>query len=978
VVNNCHVFAKYINLYLEYGVQMNEVLVWRFDAAVIEWLIVLAILIILAVVGAVITRQSLRAFRRLKDQSNEPILASESWHAESAKTVLESLEITANGLSKEEAANRLAKYGPNRLPEPKARGPLVRFFYQFHNVLIYVLIAASAVTAMLGHWVDASVILGVVLLNAVIGFVQEGKAENALRAIRQMLSPNAMVLRDDRQMTIQAEDLVPGDIVLLQSGDKVPADLRLFRVKGLQIQESILTGESMAVEKITDPVAQEAVIGDRLCMAFSGTLVTHGQGSGIVVATSAQTQIGRISTLVSEVESVTTPLLRQMAQFGRWLTLAILGIAIITFAFGLLVRDYAATEMFLAAVSLAVAAIPEGLPAIMTITLAIGVQRMAQRNAIIRRLPAVETLGAVTVICSDKTGTLTRNEMTVRTITTDDNLFEIGGIGYNPHGAISLANRDVFPEERPLLQEVVRAAMLCNDASLEQSKSSSEWLVHGDPMEGALLVAGLKVGLDIEAESKQYPRTDLIPFESEHRFMATLHHSHTGDAFIFLKGAPERVLEMSAYQRGGDDVQPIDRNYWLSRVDEMAQQGQRVLAIAVKPVGYEQVELKFSDVENSLTFLGLFGLIDPPREEAIEAVQACDKAGIRVKMITGDHGATARAIARQLKLVNTDDVLTGQELELMSEDELRQQVQEVDVYARVNPEHKLRLVRLLQEQGFIVAMTGDGVNDAPALKRADVGTAMGKNGTEAAKEAAEMVLADDNFASIIHAVEEGRTVYDNLKKAILFILPSSGGESLIILVAIVLGFHQLPLTPVQILWVNMVTTVTLALTLGFEPPEKNVMRRPPRDAHEPILTFYLVWRVVFVSIILMGGTMGLFLWEMEQGASVEHARTVAVNTLVMFEIFYLFNSRYITASVFNWAGLTGNRYVLMAIGILIIFQLGFTYLAPMQSLFGTTAIDFNIWLRILLVSSAASHGERTRGLVVRSRRRSVVLSELER
>jgi len=917
---------------------------------IIEWLITLTMLVTLAVAATVIIRPSFRAFKSLNGQSGTPVSTSESWHTESAKTVFESLDTTETGLSKEEASNRLVEHGPNRLPEIRTRGPLVRFFYQFHNVLIYVLMVASAVTAMLGHWVDASVILGVVLINAVIGFVQEGKAEDALRAIRQMLSPNAMVMRDDRQTTIRAEELVPGDIVLLQSGDKVPADLRLFRIKVLQIQESMLTGESLPVEKIKDPVAQEAVIGDRRCMAYSGTLVTHGQGSGVVVATGAQTEIGRISKLVSEVESVTTPLLRQMAQFGRWLTLAILGIAIITFAFGSLVRDYAVTEMFLAAVSLAVAAIPEGLPAIMTITLAIGVQRMARRNAIIRRLPAVETLGAVTVICSDKTGTLTHNEMTVRTITTPANLFELGGTGYDPHGVILLSNRDVLPEERPLLLEVVRAAVLCNDASLEQS--NSDWLVHGDPMEGALLVSGLKAGLDIEAEAKQYPRTDLIPFESEHRFMATLHHSHIGDAFIFLKGAPERVLEMCAQQRTVDGDQPLDRNYWLSRIEEMAQQGQRVLAIAVKPVSYEQMELKFSDVENDLIMLGMFGLIDPPREEAIEAVQACFRAGIRVKMITGDHGATAHAIARQLKLVNADDVLTGQELELMSEDELRQRVQDVDVYARVNPEHKLLLVRLLQEQGLIVAMTGDGVNDAPALKRADVGIAMGRNGTEAAKEAAEMVLADDNFASIAHAVEEGRTVYDNLKKAILFILPTNGGEALIILAAILFGFHQLPLTPAQILWVNMVTAVTLALSLAFEPPEQNVMRRPPRDAHEPILTPYLIWRVAFVSVILMSGTFGLFLWEMEQGVSIEHARTVAVNTLVMFEIFYLFNSRYITASVFNWAGLTGNPYVLFAIGILIIFQLGFTYLASMQFLFGTVAIDFNIWLRILLVSSS--------------------------
>ncbi len=929
---------------------MNDNLTWNFDTVVTEWPIILAMLVILSVVGIVVIRHSLKAFRKLNGQSGESVSASESWQTESAKTALESFDTTADGLSREEVTNRLAKHGPNQLPEPKTRGPLIRFLYQFHNVLIYVLIAASAVTALLEHWVDASVILGVVVLNALIGYVQEGKAEDALRAIRQMLSPNAMVMRGGRQTTIQAEELVPGDIVLLQSGDKVPADLRLFRVKGLQIQESILTGESMAVEKITEPVAQEAVIGDHLCMAYSGTLVTHGQGAGVVIATGAQTEIGRISTLVSEVESVTTPLLRQMAQFGRWLTAAILGIAIITFAFGSLVRDYGFAEMFLAAVSLAVAAIPEGLPAIMTITLAIGVQRMAQRNAIIRRLPAVETLGAVTVICSDKTGTLTRNEMTVRTMASAAGLFKFSGTGYDPHGAISLANMDIRPEEQPLLLEAVRAAVLCNDATLEQK--NDEWLVHGDPMEGAVIVAGLKAGLDIEAVAKQYPRTDLIPFESEHRFMATLHHSHTGDAFIFLKGAPERILEMCAHQRTVDGEQPLDRKYWLNRIEEVAQQGQRILAIAVKPANNEQMELTFSDVENDLTMLGLFGLIDPPREEAIEAVQVCDKAGIRVKMITGDHSATARAIARQLKLVNSDDVLTGQELDLMSEDELRQHVQDVDVYARVNPEHKLLLVRLMQEQGFIVAMTGDGVNDAPALKRADVGTAMGHNGTEAAKEAAEMVLADDNFASITHAVEEGRTVYDNLKKAILFILPTNGGEALIILAAILLGFDQLPLTPVQILWVNMVTAVTLALTLAFEPPEKNVMRRPPRNAHEPMLAPHLIWRVAFVSVILLSGTFGLFLWDMAQGVSIEHARTVAVNTLVVFEIFYLFNSRYITASVFNRAGLTGNRYVLIAIVILIILQLGFTYLAPMQSLFGTAAIDFDIWLRILLVSSS--------------------------
>ncbi len=880
----------------------------------------------------------------------EDNLKSVHWHAESVEKVFSLLHTSPKGITKEEAEQRRLQFGKNRLPEPKRHSLFMRFLYQFHNVLIYVLIAAGVVTALLGHWVDAGVIFGVVVVNAIIGFVQEGKAENALRAIRHMLSEQAMVVREGKQTLIKAENLVPGDVVFLQSGDKVPADLRLFWVKGLQIQEAALTGESVAVEKMTASVTQESVIGDRRCMAYSSTFVTHGQGSGIVVKTGAQTEIGRISTLVSRVHSVMTPLLTQMAQFGRWLTMAILAIAVITFMYGFFVRNYAATDMFLAAVSLAVAAIPEGLPAIMTITLAIGVQRMAKRNAIIRKLPAVETLGAVSVICSDKTGTLTRNEMTVRSIVTAKNLFELSGTGYDPHGTITLEGKAIQLAEQPLLHSLSRAAMLCNDASLEQRET--DWIVHGDPMEGALLAEGLKAGLDLEIETKQYPRTDLIPFESEHRFMATLHHGLGGEAFVFVKGAPEQILEMCTLQRSLDADEPLNKAYWLERIEELAAQGQRVLAIALKPVDFEKREFTFEDVESDLVILGLFGMIDPPREEAVEAVQTCMKAGIGVKMITGDHGATALSIARQLKLANTVDVLTGEEIGRMGEDDLRTRVQDVDVYARVNPEHKLLLVKLLQEEGKIVAMTGDGVNDAPALKRADVGTAMGYNGTEVAKEAAEMVLADDNFSSIMYAVKEGRTVYDNLKKSITFILPTNGGEALIVLGAIVLGFEHLPLTPVQILWVNMVTAVTLALSLAFEPPEKNVMDRPPRNSKEAILSSYLIWRIAYVSLILMGGTMGLFLWELEQGASIEHARTVAVNTLVVFEIFYLFSSRYMKDSIFNLSGLTGNKYVLIAIAILIFFQIGFTYLSPMQALFGTTSIDLGIWIRIVTVASS--------------------------
>ncbi|MBL3600005.1 MAG: cation-transporting P-type ATPase [gamma proteobacterium endosymbiont of Lamellibrachia anaximandri] len=872
------------------------------------------------------------------------------WHAMEADQVLTAFNSTKQGLSGENAQLRQQQYGPNKLPEVSPRGPLLRFLAQFHNVLIYALLVAGIVTAMLDHLVDSGVIMGVVLINTIIGFIQEGKAEDALRAIRQMLSAKSLVLRDGQRISIPAEELVPGDVVLLQSGDKVPADLRLFRLKGLQIQEAALTGESVAVEKAIEAVAAEAALGDRLCMAYSGTLVTYGQGAGVVTATGSKTEIGRISAMVAGVEQLTTPLLQQMDQFGRWLTAGILGLALFTFTFGVLVRDYSSSEMFLAAVGLAVAAIPEGLPAIMTITLAIGVQRMAGRNAIIRRLPAVETLGAVTVICSDKTGTLTRNEMTVRNIATVDNLYDISGIGYDPHGGFSSHGREVTLAKHPVLTKMLRASLLCNETALRHSDHS--WQVHGDPMEGALMIAGLKSGLDPETEAALYPRDDIIPFESGHKFMATLHHSHEGKYFIFIKGAPERILERCSTQLSLEGEKPLDCDCWERRMQTMASKGQRLLAVAMRPAHGGRLDLEFEDVEKDLTMLGLYGLLDPPREEAIAAVARCREAGIQVKMITGDHADTATAIARQLKLANTDNALTGQALDALSDEALLDRVQKVDIYARVSPEHKLRLVTLLQKSGMIVSMTGDGVNDAPALKRADVGVAMGDKGTEAAKEAAEMVLADDNFASISHAVEEGRTVYDNLKKAILFILPTNGGEALVILGAVLLGFQELPLTPVQILWVNMITAVTLALALAFEPPEHGVMKRPPRDPVQPVLSHHFLWRIAYVSLVLMAGTFGLFVWEIEQGANIEVARTVAVNTLVCFEIFYLFNSRYITEPVLNRRGLFGSRYVLAAVAILVLFQLAFTYTGPLQTLFGTAAIGADVWLRILLVSSS--------------------------
>ena len=853
------------------------------------------------------------------------------------------------GLSHDEAARRLARHGPNRLTPPKRRGPLLRFLLQFHNVLIYVLLAASVVTALLAHWVDTGVIVGVVVINAIIGFIQEGKAEKAMDAIRRMLSPEATVLRGGKREVIAAEALVPGDIVLLQSGDKVPADLRLLSVKNLRIEEAALTGESAAIEKTMAAVAVNAVLGDRLCMAYASTLVVYGQGTGVVVATADTTEIGRISAMLEQVQELSTPLLRQMEVFGRWLTIAILLLAGFTFAFGWLVHRNEIGEMFLAAVSMAVAAIPEGLPAIMTITLALGVQRMARRNAIVRRLPAVETLGSVTVICTDKTGTLTRNEMTVQRVLTAEHALEVSGAGYAPHGGFSIAGeagngKHNAQQQLPGILDLFRAGLLCNDSVLRASDGG--WRVAGDPTEGALVSLALKAGLDASFEHEALPRTDVIPFESAHRFMATLHHDHAGHAFVFVKGAPEEVLEMCNRQRRCGEDEPLDLSYWHARMAETGALGQRMLALAVKPVVTAQRELNFADMEGEFTLLGMVGITDPPREESIAAVRACQAAGIRVKMITGDHAETARAIAAQLGIGDGGKALTGSMLDGMDEAALRRAVSETDVFARASPEHKLRLVEALQANGEIVAMTGDGVNDAPALKRADVGVAMGLKGTEVAKEAAEMVLADDNFATIAHAVEEGRTVYDNIKKTIIFIMPTNGGEAGMVLVAILLGM-TLPIMPVQILWVNMVTAVTLALALSFEKTEPGVMRRPPRAPSKSILSGFMLWRIVFVSVLLTGGSFGLFLWESARGASIEESRTVAVNALVMGEIVYLFNCRYLFASVISREGFFGNAIVLLAIAVLVLLQLLFTYLPAMQRMFGTDVIDLAAWARII-------------------------------
>nr|WP_306268694.1 cation-transporting P-type ATPase [Pararhizobium sp. IMCC3301] len=860
-----------------------------------------------------------------------------AWHAVSVDEALAFQQSGATGLSEEQARDRLARFGPNLLPPTKRRGALLRFFAQFHDVMIYVLIGAGAVTALLGHWLDALVILAVVMVNAVIGFVQEGKAENALNAIRNMLAPKASIIRQGQRRTVPGSELVPGDIVLFEAGARVPADLRLTEASSLRIEEAVLTGESVAVEKSTLAVGKTVALGDRSSMAFSGTLVSYGQGKGVVVATGADTEIGRISSMLAEVTTLQTPLTRQMGVFARWLTGSVLGIAVLVLMFGLLVRDYSFSEIFIAVVGLTVAAIPEGLPAILTITLAIGVQGMARRNAIVRRLPAIETLGSVSVICSDKTGTLTRNEMAVVSIATARHRFTVSGAGYAPHGEFASEGQAVEAGNHPVLREIARAGLLCNDASLNQL--NDRWTIEGDPMEGALVALAGKAGLDENTETSALPRSDVIPFDARHRFMAVLLHSPGGEGVIYVKGAPERMLQMCGQQRGSNGDELLDTDYWQSQVEEIAARGQRVLAIAVKATGRPHPALSVDDVESGLTMLGLFGLIDPPRAEAIAAVAECRSAGIDVKMITGDHAGTARAIARQLGLENPDAVLTGHAIDTLDDETLRRRVQDTAVFARTSPEHKLRLVMALQASGEVVAMTGDGVNDAPALKRADVGIAMGRNGSEAAKEAAEMVLADDNFATIAEAVRTGRTVYDNLKKAILFILPTNGGEALVMMAAILLG-STLPITPVQILWVNMVTAVTLALAFAFEPAEPDIMRRPPRAAGEAILSGFLIWRVGFVSTLFLGVLSGMFALVQAQGANVEEARTIVVNTLVVLEIFYLFSVRYLKAPSITWHGIVGTPAVLIAVGAVSALQIAFTYAPFMRTFFDTRPLSF--------------------------------------
>jgi calcium-translocating P-type ATPase len=775
----------------------------------------------------------------------------------------------------------------------------------------------------LQHWVDTGVILAVVLANAVIGFIQEGKAEAAMAAIRGMLAPKAAVLRDGRRVSVDGADLVPGDIVLLEAGDKVPADLRVIEARGLASQEAILTGESVPVQKDQSPVAADAALGDRRSMLWSGTLITQGTARGLVVATGSGTEIGRIGGLLAGVEQLTTPLVAQIDHFARWLSFLILLVAGLLLVWGYYVGHMPFADLFMVIVGVAVAAIPEGLPAVMTITLAIGVQAMARRHAIVRRLPAIEAIGSVSVICTDKTGTLTRNEMVVAAAETAEGVFAVNGEGYAPTGAITLAGD---------LERLARAAALCNDASLH--RKDGIWMVEGDPMEGALMAFAGKVGGDPAAR-----RLDAIPFDSRHRFMAVLTEGPQGRV-THVKGAPERVLRMC----GG-----IDIHHWHDRAEAMARRGLRVLALADRAERGERIDA--ATLEGSLTFLGLVGLIDPPRPEAIAAVAECRAAGIRVKMITGDHAGTAAAIAAQIGLANPHRVLTGADLDKLDDAQLALEVADVDIFARTSPEHKLRLVTALQAHGLSVAMTGDGVNDAPALKRADAGIAMGLKGSEAAKEAADLVLADDNFASIAAAVREGRTVYDNLKKVISWTLPTNAGESMVVVLALLLGL-ALPITAVQILWINLITGITLGLALAFEPTESGTMARPPRARNRAILSGSLVWHVVLVAVLFLAAVFGIFTYAIDKGYSLPLAQTMAMNTLVVLEIFHLFFIRNIHSTSLTWAAARGTRVVWTVVIAITAAQFAVTYLPPLQAVLGTRPVP--LMDRALIVAIGAT------------------------
>jgi calcium-translocating P-type ATPase len=874
------------------------------------------------------------------------------WYQLSVEQVFETQQSGPSGLTTDEAKARLARYGYNEL-KFKKRSALVRFLMQFNSPLIYILLASAAVTSALYIWegadmlIDTLVILAVVGANTIIGFIQEGKAEASVEALGKMITPECTVVRNNKKKIIPARELVPGDVVVLEGGDKVPADIRLFHTKNLSADEAAITGESVAVTKHTDPVIKYATIADQKCMAFSGTFITKGTGSGIVVGTGEQAEIGRIAKLIQETEKIVTPLTRRLADFTRFLVITILSITVLNFILAVWF-GYDLVYAFLASVSLAVAAIPEGLPAVVTMALAFGVTAMAQKNAIIKKLPAAETLGCTTVICSDKTGTLTKNQMTVSRIYSGERDYMVSGVGYEPKGEFT-----PYPMSEELI-ETLRASYLCNNASIVEEDGYS---IIGDPTEGALLVCAMKAGIE-----DKLLRLDEIPFESEKQYMATLHEAREKH-IIFVKGSPERVLEMCQTRMVDGSIEPINKGDILEKADDMAEEALRLLAMAYKIT--DKTSLDQSDLKD-MVFLGIQGMIDPPREEAIEGVRKCRCAGIRVVMVTGDYAITAKAIAGKLGII-ADRVITGDDLSKMSDDELYDIVEEVSVYARVAPEHKFRVTKALQKHKHVVAVTGDGVNDAPALKAADIGIAMGITGTEVSKEASDMILADDNFATIVAAVEEGRYVYNNIKKVILYLLPTNGGQALLVVGAILLSpflvlFHdRLPLKPVQILWINLFAAVALALPLIKEPMEKDLLKKPPRDPDERITDPPFFKKVGLVSIVVaisgfaiyyyygMSAIDGTLNTDIEIDHLLTQAQTAAFTTVILVHLFYVITARSITESAFTFSPFS-NRWMLAGIAITVAVQLGIIYHPIGNAILKTAPLPLDWWGLMILVA----------------------------
>ncbi len=863
--------------------------------------------------------------------------------------VFEAFNTSVEGLSAEKATERLNEYGRNSLPLAPPIPTWKRFIAQFHNVLIYVLIFSAAISACLHHYVDSGVIFAVVFVNAIVGFIQEGKAEQALRAILTMTTSQCLVVRNGDVETIDSSEIVPGDVVMLQAGDRVPADVRLIFSRDFHCDESPLTGEAHPVGKQTDVLADDVVLAERTNMAFMGTMITYGMARGVVTHTGVNTQIGQINELVKRVVLAPTPLQIQLTKFAKQLTGAIIVFAALTVFLGVWLHGHSYAEMLRGAIGIAVSSIPEGLPAIVTIALAIGVQRMAKNRALVRRLPGVEVLGSVDVICSDKTGTLTANAMSAREVFTSRGFYHITGEGYAPKGSIQLVqtSEHILIDSDPCFSRACLAAALCNDARIEHE--NSDWILHGDPTEGALVVLAMKHGLVPKELNREWPRLDIVPFESEKRYMATLHHNTDGQVELMIKGAPERLLDFAGFQLGVDGPEPLDKERWLAAAQDFAKRGMRVMALAFKEYPSKPSVLSHKEVEADIIMLGLVGISDPPRAEAIESIKACHSAGITVKMITGDNPVTAAAIGSELGL-DVSRVLTGKEIDELTKEQLATEVEKTDVFARTSPANKLQLVHALQQNKHVVAMTGDGVNDAPALKKANIGIAMGHKGTDAAKEAADFVLTDDNFATIAKAVREGRTVYDNIVKSIVFVLPTNLAEAFVIFVAILSG-KMMPITPAQILWINMVTAITLALALAFEKPESRVMDRPPRAYDAGLFTLPLLVRMCLVGGLGAAIVFALFYAYRDNGVSIEYARSVSINALVMIEVFYLLNCRFLTQSIFSGAFLNGIKPALVALISVISLQLIFSYLSISQEIFGLESISLSDWGVIICVTA---------------------------